>query len=129
MHGLMMDYPLTLDRILEHANRMYPHKTVKTKLPDGSFHEYTYGDFYKRVKRLANALVGLGVQVGDRVRVKRAGDVIPYVIGPVPGARTGAEQPYTLPAVCPSCGEPVVNPAMFYQKLSCGVHRGYRQEL
>ncbi len=28
MQGLMMNYPLTIDRILEHANRMYPHKRV-----------------------------------------------------------------------------------------------------
>ena len=67
MQGLMMHYPLTLDRILEHANRMYPHKTIATKQPDGTFHRYTYADLYKRVKRLANALGALGVEAGDRV--------------------------------------------------------------
>ncbi len=67
MQGLMMDYPLTLDRIIEHANQIYPHKGIATKLPDGSFHRYTYADFYKRVKRLANVLVTLGVESGDRV--------------------------------------------------------------
>lgn len=67
MHGLMMDYPLTLDRILEHARRMYPDKNITTKLPDGSLHRYTYSDFYKRVKRLANVLKNLGVQDGDRI--------------------------------------------------------------
>ena len=67
MHGLMMDYQLTLDRILEHANRMFPHKRVSTKLPNGTFHHYTYADLYQRAKRLANALEGLGVGVGDRV--------------------------------------------------------------
>jgi len=67
MQGLMMDYPLTLDRIIEHANHMFPHKGITTKLPDGSFHRYSYADFYKRVKRLANVLVNLGVEVGDRV--------------------------------------------------------------
>lgn len=67
MQGLMMDYPLTLDRILEHGNRLYPHKTIRTKLPDGSFHHYTFADFYKRVKRLANGLESLGVTIGDRI--------------------------------------------------------------
>jgi fatty-acyl-CoA synthase len=67
MHGLMMDYPLTLDRILEHANRLYPHKRVITKLPNGSLHQYTYADLYRRVKRLGNVLESLGVEVGDRV--------------------------------------------------------------
>lgn len=67
MQGLMMDYQLTLDRILEHANRMYPNKNIITKLPDGSLHRYTYENFYKRVKRVANVLKSLGVQAGDRV--------------------------------------------------------------
>ncbi|HEX6306269.1 MAG TPA: NAD-dependent DNA ligase LigA [Anaerolineales bacterium] len=47
------------------------------------------------------------IRVGDRVLVKRAGDVIPYVIGPVEGARTGDEQTYIPPERCPSCAEPV----------------------
>ncbi len=67
MRGLMMDYPLTIDRILEHANRVYPHKRVSTRQPDGSMHRYTYADLYRRVKRLANALLELGVGKGDRV--------------------------------------------------------------
>ncbi len=33
--GLMMDYPLTLDKIVERAERMTPQKLIKTKLPDG----------------------------------------------------------------------------------------------
>ena len=47
------------------------------------------------------------IRVGDRVLVKRAGDVIPYVIGPVESARSGGEQPYKPPENCPACGEPV----------------------
>ncbi len=50
------------------------------------------------------------IRIGDRVLVKRAGDVIPYVIGPMKGARTGTEQVYELPKTCPSCGEPAFNP-------------------
>jgi len=47
------------------------------------------------------------IRPGDRVLVKRAGEVIPYVIGPVVDARTGEEKPYTPPAACPACGQPV----------------------
>ena len=49
------------------------------------------------------------IRVGDRVRVKRAGEVIPYVIGPVEALRTGQEKAYQPPEVCPACGEPVEN--------------------
>ena len=49
------------------------------------------------------------IRIGDRVRVKRAGEVIPYVIGPVEAVRTGNEHRYQSPKVCPVCGEPVEN--------------------
>ncbi len=67
LSGLMMDYPLTIDRVLEHGNRLYPYKQIKTKLPGGGLHTYTYRDLYGRVKRLCNLLDGLGVAPGDRV--------------------------------------------------------------
>jgi DNA ligase (NAD+) len=47
------------------------------------------------------------IRVGDRVLVKRAGEVIPYVIGPVLDARTGKEKKYKPPVNCPACGQPV----------------------
>jgi DNA ligase (NAD+) len=47
------------------------------------------------------------IRVGDRVLVKRAGDVIPYIIGPIQEARTGNEKPYTPPETCPACHQPV----------------------
>ena len=47
------------------------------------------------------------IRIGDRVLVKRAGEVIPYVIGPVIEARTGKERKYKLPTTCPTCGQAV----------------------
>jgi len=47
------------------------------------------------------------IRPGDRVLVKRAGEVIPYVIGPVVDLRSGAEKPYAPPGTCPACGQPV----------------------
>lgn len=67
LSGLMMDCPLTLNTIVEHASRMTPRKTIKTKLPDGSWHEYSYADLHRRVRQLGNVLAALGVEPGDRV--------------------------------------------------------------
>ncbi len=47
------------------------------------------------------------IRKGDRVMVKRAGEVIPYVMGPVKDLRTGAERVYLPPEKCPVCHEPV----------------------
>lgn len=50
------------------------------------------------------------IRIGDTVVIKRAGDVIPYVAGPIVDLRDGSERPITMPDRCPSCGEPVVQP-------------------
>jgi DNA ligase (NAD+) len=47
------------------------------------------------------------IRIGDRVLVKRAGEVIPYVIGPVIDARSGKTKKYKPPLNCPACGQPV----------------------
>jgi DNA ligase (NAD+) len=49
------------------------------------------------------------IRIGDQVLIKRAGEVIPYVIGPVIALRTGVEEIYIPPEVCPACNEPVEN--------------------
>ena len=48
------------------------------------------------------------VRVGDQVIVRRAGDVIPEVVGPVVSARSGKEKPWSMPTTCPFCGNPIV---------------------
>jgi len=51
------------------------------------------------------------IRIGDMVVVKRAGDVIPQVVGPVLEQRTGKEKIFHYPEKCPSCGHPVVHEA------------------
>ncbi|MDT7745906.1 MAG: ligase, partial [Actinomycetota bacterium] len=45
-----------------------------------------------------------GVLIGDRVIIRKAGDVIPEVLGPVVEARTGDEHAFVMPTHCPECG-------------------------
>lgn len=68
MEGLIMDYPLTTNTILEYGNSVYHHKKIVSHLPNGTRHEYLFGDMYKRCKKLANALTQkLGIKKGDMV--------------------------------------------------------------
>lgn len=67
MNGLIMDYQLTIPAILRRAEMLFPRKEIVTRLPDKSFHRYTYADFVKRTKKLTLALKKLGVESGDRV--------------------------------------------------------------
>lgn len=50
------------------------------------------------------------VRIGDQVVVRRAGDVIPEVVGPVTAVRTGTEKVWKMPRKCPFCGNPIVRP-------------------
>ncbi|WP_433869845.1 NAD-dependent DNA ligase LigA [Saccharopolyspora sp. CA-218241] len=45
-----------------------------------------------------------GVLIGDRVVIRKAGDVIPEVLGPVADVRTGEETEFQMPTLCPECG-------------------------
>jgi len=67
MKGLMMDFQLTLPTILRRAETYFPDNQVVTRLPDKSFHRYTYRDAGRRARQLAAALRKLGLERGDRV--------------------------------------------------------------
>jgi DNA ligase (NAD+) len=48
-----------------------------------------------------------GVLIGDTVTIRKAGDVIPEVLGPVVDVRTGDEREFVMPTHCPECGSPL----------------------
>ena len=66
MQGLMMDYPLTLQMILDRARRLFAGREIVTRGAVRT-HRYTYGDWYARVCRAANVLRSLGIKPGERV--------------------------------------------------------------
>jgi fatty-acyl-CoA synthase len=63
----MMDYQLTLPSLLRRAEQYNGAKKIVTRLPDKTFHTYTYRDSCRRARALAVGLQGLGLQRGDRV--------------------------------------------------------------
>lgn len=48
-----------------------------------------------------------GVKIGDIVILRKAGDIIPEVVGPVIAARDGSERDFVMPTTCPACGAPI----------------------
>lgn len=67
MNGTMMNYPLTLVPILERAGKLFGRVEIVSRRPDKSLHRYTYGDFYRRARALAEVLQKAGLRPGDRV--------------------------------------------------------------
>ncbi|MFI6397567.1 NAD-dependent DNA ligase LigA [Rhodococcus coprophilus] len=55
----------------------------------------------------ASEVVRKGVLIGDTVVIRKAGDVIPEVLGPVVDMRDGNEREFVMPNVCPECGTPL----------------------
>jgi fatty-acyl-CoA synthase len=68
MQGLTMDYQLNVGTILRRGEELFGHKSITSRLPDKSWHTYTYADFARRSKQLSLALRDeLGLVDGDRV--------------------------------------------------------------
>src|SRR5690606_24717903 len=68
MLGLMQDWPLTVDRILDHAKTNFSRREVVTRgIESGVISRSNYGTIWRRAKQVTNALRERGVQLGDRV--------------------------------------------------------------
>lgn len=67
MLGKMMDMPLTITSLIKHAAKYHGDTEIVSRSIEGPIHRYTYAQSYQRIQKLANALVELGVQPGDRV--------------------------------------------------------------
>ncbi|MDB5466224.1 MAG: medium-chain-fatty-acid--CoA ligase, partial [Phenylobacterium sp.] len=67
MLGLMQDWPLTVDKILDHAKAWHGDVEIVSRSVEGPIVRTTYAEAHTRAKRLSNALTSLGVQTGDRV--------------------------------------------------------------
>ena len=67
MQSTMMSVPLNLSHFLERAGKLFGGQEIVSRMPDKSLHRYTYADFYRRTRQLAEALQRAGLKRGDRV--------------------------------------------------------------
>lgn len=67
MRGLMQDWPLTLDRIIEHAAKWHGDREIVSRRADGSLDRTNYAGVEAAARRFSSALLSLGVELGDRV--------------------------------------------------------------
>ncbi len=67
MRSTMMRVPLSINHFLERAGTLFGGTEVVSRLPDKSLRRQTYSEFYARTRRLASALLGLGLRKGERV--------------------------------------------------------------
>ena len=67
MLGIMQDWPLTVNKILEHAKRINPTREIITRRVEGHIVRTTYANLLDQSKQVSNALIDSGIQLGDRV--------------------------------------------------------------
>ncbi len=67
MHGLMMNLPLNISALIQHADRCHGDTEIVSRTVEGGIHRYTYSDAHRRSRQLANALTALGVKASDRI--------------------------------------------------------------
>jgi len=67
LQGLMMQMPLMISSLIEHADRHHGDAEIVSRRVEGDIHRYTYSDLHRRARQMANALDGLGIRPSDRV--------------------------------------------------------------
>ncbi len=67
MNGNMMNHPLLISDLIEHAAKYYPTSEIVSQRLEGDIHRYTYKDANRRSKQLANALTHSSINQGDRI--------------------------------------------------------------
>jgi fatty-acyl-CoA synthase len=67
MRGLMSEQPLMIATLIQHAARFHGDVEIVSRMVDGTVHRYSYADAERRSRRLARALLRLGIAPGDRV--------------------------------------------------------------
>lgn len=69
MKGLMQDYPLVVNSLLDYAAKFHAEQEVITCTVEGSLHRYTYADMHKRAQLCSLALSNVGVRSAAYISV------------------------------------------------------------
>lgn len=93
VHTRLLDIRVQVGR----TGRVTPFGVMESVLVDGS-------NVSRATLHNAQEVNRKGVLIGDLVILRKAGDIIPEILGPVRAARTGTERPFVMPTHCPSCG-------------------------
>ncbi len=67
LQGLMMDAPLLISSLIEHADRHHGETEIVSRRVEGDIHRCTWRQLHRRARQMANALAALGVRPSDRV--------------------------------------------------------------
>ena len=67
LQGLMMQMPLLISSLIEHADRHHGDTEIVSRRVEGDVHRTTYRGLHRRARQMANALAGLGIARGERV--------------------------------------------------------------
>ena len=96
VHTKLLDIRVDVGR----TGRVTPYGVMEPVLVSGSTVEHATLHNQDVVK-------AKGVLIGDTVVLRKAGDVIPEIVGPVVALRDGSEREFVMPTLCPSCGSPL----------------------
>lgn len=96
VHTRLLDIRTQVGR----TGRVTPYAVMEKVLVSGSYVSSATLHNQDEVRRK-------GVLIGDTVILRKAGDVIPEIVGPVEKLRDGSERPFVMPATCPSCDTPL----------------------
>lgn len=93
VHTRLLDIQVQVGR----TGRVTPFGIMETVFVSGS-------NVSRATLHNASEVARKGVLIGDMVVLRKAGDVIPEIVGPVLGYRDGSERAFVMPTACPSCG-------------------------
>ena len=111
---IFASFSLLLIKVIKDFKERYPH--LEVYMEPGEANVLNAGVVVSSISLHNEEFIqSKDIRIGDQVLVERAGDVIPYVIGPVESARIGSERIFIPPEICPACDQHTAFPEVFHE--------------